>query len=185
MVRERSPLRALGFGTIVDRLLVVTAQDGSSLVLGEEPGDRRRGALFFEHVGRGEPRPVVGRLCAFSVIVAGQRQVVFAGTAPSTSSAAAVHLQFPDRSRTCRVQTFRHRHGVWMSFPEPFCDGQTVKALWIAENRVHHEETSAPLAWELPERPVVQQDSVRPGAAEETVDGFTVTRYAYLDTGDD
>jgi hypothetical protein len=183
MVRERAPLRALGSETIMDRLLVVTAQDGSSLVLGEEPGDRRGpGTVFFEHAGRGEPRPVVGRLCAFSVIVAGQRQVVFAGTALSTSSAAAVHLRFPDRSRTYPVQTFRHRPSVWMSFPEPFCDGQTVTALWIAENRVCHEETSAPLAWGLTDMPGVQQDS---GGVEETEDGFTVTRYAYLDTTDD
>ena len=57
----------------MNRLLVITAEDGSSLTLSEASGDRQQPAapLFFEHVGRSEPQPVVGLFSPFSVIING------------------------------------------------------------------------------------------------------------------
>jgi hypothetical protein len=45
----------------MNRLLVITAQDGSSLVLSEQTDRQQPAALFVEHPGGAEPRPVVGR----------------------------------------------------------------------------------------------------------------------------
>lgn len=171
----------------MNRLLVITAQDGSSLVLGEQSGDRQQpAALFFEHVGRGEPRPVTGLFSPFSVIVDDKRHVVFAGTSFSEPSVDAVLVQFPDHGRTYPVQKLLDRPGVWMSFPEPFYDGQSIRATWLVNNQAYHEETTAPLVWEPFETPNPgphEPDQQRVASIDD--DGFTRTYYAYFEDEED
>ncbi len=166
------------------RLLVITAQDGSSLVLGERPGDRQQpAALVFEHLGRSEPRPVVGLFSAFSVIVNDQPQIVFAGTTFNEQPVDTVLIQFPDHSRTYPVLSFRDRsRGVWMSLPQPFYVGQRIRVAWLVDSRVCYEETSAPLVWEGPETPDLspRKPGPRPGKDADE-DGFTRTHYAYIE----
>jgi hypothetical protein len=168
------------------RLVVITAQDGSSLVLSEPSGDRQQPAtsLFFEHVDRSEPRPVVGLFSPFSVIVDDQRYVVFAGTTFDRASIDAVLIQFPDHSRSYPVNSLPDRPGVWMSFPEPFYDGQPIRIAWLVDNRVYHEETSAPLVWEPPEMPNASPGEPGRRSAKTTKNGFSITHFAYIEDED-
>lgn len=170
----------------MNRLLVITAEDGSSLVLSETSGDRQQPAarLFFEHVGRSEPRPVVGLFSPFSLIIDAERYVVFAGTTPGGASVDAVLIQFPDHSRSYPVNNLPDRPGVWMSFPEPFCDGQAIRIAWLVDSRVYREETAAPLVWE-PLEPTSGRREPTPRPVRKTRDGFTVTQYAYIEDEDE
>ena len=72
-----------------------------------------------------------------------------------------------------------------MSFPEPFPEGQTIKVSWLTGEQVYHEETSAPLIWEPPETPSERAAPRRPASSETNEDGFTVTRYAYIEDDSD
>jgi hypothetical protein len=167
----------------MNRLLVISAQDGSSLALSQASGDRQQptSGLIFEHVDRIAPRPVLGLFSPFSVIVEDQRCVVFAGTTPDGASVDAVLIQFPDHNRSYPVNKLPDRPGVWMSFPEPFCEGQRVRIVWLVNSRICHEETSAPLVWEPPEIPNPSPRAPDPRPAGKTKDGFTVSRYAYIE----
>jgi hypothetical protein len=175
------------FETVMNRLLVITAKDGSSLVLSEPSGDRQQPAapLFFEHVDRSEPRPVVGHFNPFSVIIDDQRYVVFAGTTPGGASVDAVLIQFPDHSRSYPVNNLPDRPGVWMSFPEPFYDGQAIRIAWLVDNRVYREETSAPLVWQPPETPNPSPRGPGPRPVRKSGDGWSVTQYAYIEDEDE
>jgi hypothetical protein len=115
-----------------------------------------------------------------------QRHVVFAGTTVSEPSVDTIRLQFPDHMSASPVLRFRHRPGVWMSFPEPFPEGQTIRVSWLACEQVYHEENSAPLIWEpleiSSERSSTKRPASRGPAANEIIEaGFTVTHYAYIE----
>lgn len=128
---------------------MLAAPDGSSLILGEDPGDPRRPFRpMFEHEG-GPCEPVRGALCAFWVTIDGRRHAVFAGDSLDEPDVDRVLLEVADHTQSCPVRSFRHNPGVWMSFPEPFEPGMVVNVWWMGGDRVFHEERTPPLQWGL------------------------------------
>jgi hypothetical protein len=115
-------------------LLVVTASDGSSLVLGELDG-----TVVFEHQGHGPPEPLHERVSAFLVELAGGTRVVFCGEADPR--AVRVELEAPHASQTAPVKVSDGR-AVWMTFPAAFGPGEArIAARAIdGDGRVIHEE---------------------------------------------
>lgn len=124
-------------------LLVLTAPDGSSLVLSDEPD-----GLTFEHPGHGGPEPVDDRLAVLWPVIDRRQHVVLAGDTRAGAFAHAdlVRVRFPHAAETYPV-----RGGVWMSFPAPYGEhgldrGATITVTWLAGERVLGEQRTAPLA---------------------------------------
>lgn len=120
-------------------LLVLTATDGSTLALGEDPDV----GLLFEQ-DHGAPEPVPDGFAVVWPVIDRRQHVVFAGDA--APGVDRVEIQLPNDCLTCRVRDAGARR-VWMSFPEPLeaLDGAVAIARWLAGPRIVATRQTAPL----------------------------------------
>lgn len=123
----------------MERLLMLTASDGSSLLLGEDPA----GGLVFEH-DHGAPEPVEDGFAVVWPIIDHSQHVVFAGDVEP--GVDCVEIRVAHESLSCRVREARGRH-VWMSFPTPVetVEGAVATASYLAGARVMATRQTAPL----------------------------------------
>lgn len=165
----------------MDPLLVMTASDGSSLMLGEDPADPQRPfRLVFQHEGHGAPERVGGRLSVLWVRIDDRPNVLFAGTSLDEPGVDRVLVDLPHHGQICRLHPARHNARVWMSFPEPFEPGLVATAWWIGEDRVYRKEETPPLEWGMrmpKQRPAAPE--VKPEESRSAEEGRAEwTRYA-------
>lgn len=126
-------------------LFTITASDGSSLVLGEEPADRQQPfALVFQHEGHGVPTPLRGLWAALPLSIDSLEYIVCAGEVDELDL-DRVLLEFPHETQTCPVRSFPRHPRAWMSFPARFEPGMVVKASFLAGGRVLLEDETPPL----------------------------------------
>jgi hypothetical protein len=126
-------------------LLTITASDGSSLVLGEEPADQRQPfALVFQHEGHGSPTTLFGLWAVLPVRIAGSSYVVCAGDIDEPDL-DRVLLEFPHDAQTCPVRFFPRHPRAWMSFPARYEPNMQIRASFLGGDRVLIEDASPPL----------------------------------------
>ncbi len=153
-----------------ERLMVLTAQDGSEFVMGFQfasPDHPLR--LVFHDVSRGGPEPLPPGDLQVRYVTLGddQKCIVLLGDDCDDPRVERVVLSTPyEVGRICRLLKPRHYRRVWMSPPEPFKPGP-VTAWWMRGDEILHKAETPPLEWGTAYPPIPTWDATYAADSEE------------------
>jgi hypothetical protein len=139
-----------GANPTYERLMVVTVQDGSQLILGVQFANPEHPLrLVFEHEGHSgaEPLPPGDLYVRYVTLGDGHRFIVLLGDDCDDPRVERVELATPYAVGTaCRLVKPRYYRRVWMAAPEPFRPGP-VTAWWKRGDEILHKVETPPLEW--------------------------------------